>query len=108
MLLLDDDDVLPDVPDAAEAHLAAQLGNNGLERIDQSLRRHAQDRWLKVARVVAYALRDGGFSRADEDTVRLHVRRVGLLVESGKLEAQGNPHQPRWCEVRTNRTPGIR
>jgi hypothetical protein len=99
MLLLDDDDVLPDVPDEAETLLAAQLGTDRLKRIDDNLREHVQDRWLKVARVVADSVRNAGVSLSDENVVRLHVRRVKALVESGFIEGQGNLLRPRWSEI---------
>lgn len=108
MLLVDDDDALPALPDERETELTAQLRADGLNRIDENLRHHTHDHWLKVARVVADAVRDGGFSLTDENVVRLHVRRIGFLVESGALEAQGNLRQPRWSEVRTSRTPAVR
>jgi hypothetical protein len=74
-----------------------------LKVIDEDLRRHIQERWLKVARIVAYGVRQGGFSLHDENIVRLHVRRVKVLVESGLIEAAGDLLRPRWCDVRTAR-----
>src|SRR5262245_398495 len=65
-------------------------------------------RWSKVARVVAQAMREGGFSVTDENVIRLHVRQISFLVETGALEAEGNLRQPRWCEVRTTGTPSLR
>ena len=100
MLLLDDDDELPEDPDDAEAQLVQKLGPGRLERIDEALRNHVQARWLKVARVVADAVKDGGFSITDENVVRVHVRRAGALVESGVFEGQGDLRKPRWSEVR--------
>ncbi len=100
MLLLDDDDELDASVDEAEAHLVAQRGPSGLQRIDENLRKHAQRHWLKVARVVADAVQAGGFSVSDENVVRLHVRRVSALVEFGAFEAQGDLRKPRWSEVR--------
>jgi len=99
MLLLDDDDELPESPEPGEVALAARLGLNGLQAIDAALVGHARSTWLKVARVVHEALNSGGFA-IEDDTVDLHVRRVVSLVASGKLESQGDLRRPRWSEVR--------
>jgi Protein of unknown function len=99
MLLLDDDDELPTLPNPSEAKLSVQVGEQGLRAIDAALVSHAKPSWLKVARVVHDALGSGGFVITDE-VVRLHVRRVAALVEVGSLEAQGNLRRPRFSEVR--------
>jgi hypothetical protein len=100
MLLLDDDDELPFAPDLAEATLAARLGADGLRAIDDTLRQHARVGWLKGARVIADALKAGGFPISEQAHLQLHARRLITLVESGLLEAKGNLHRPRWSEVR--------
>lgn len=89
MLLLDDDDELPETPDEHEAALAEQLGARGLLLIDQTLVRCTRSSWLKSARVVVDSLEVGGFPIADDAHVALHVRRLIGLVERGVLEAQG-------------------
>ncbi len=99
MLLLDDDDELPESPEPGEVALTARLGPDGLQAIDAALVGHARPTWLKVARVVHEAVNSGGFA-VDDDNVDLHVRRVASLVTSGKLESQGNLRRPRWSEVR--------
>jgi hypothetical protein len=99
-LLLDDEGELPVAVDEAEAALAANLGPIGLRRIDDNLRKQALHTWLKVARVVAKALDEGGCQLSDEATIRLHTRRVIALVESGEFESQGDLRRPRWSEVR--------
>jgi hypothetical protein len=100
MLLLDDHDELPTDADEAEIGLMAQLGATGLARIDDNLLKHTHNRRLKVARVVADAVQGGGFPISDESLIRLHVRRLQALVESGALEAEGDLRKPRWSEVR--------
>ncbi len=100
VLLLDDNDQLPTVPDEVETKAATQLGADGLRAIDDALGKCAQRRWLKVARVVADALRAGGFPVSDDAYVCLHARRVISLVDSGVLEAKGDLRRPRWSEVR--------
>lgn len=100
MLLLDDNDELPSLPENAEATLAAQLGAEGLHAIDEALSQHARRGWLKVACVVVDALKAGGFPISDDAYIALHVRRLITLVHSGVLEAQGNPRRPRRSEVR--------
>ncbi|HEV8245205.1 MAG TPA: hypothetical protein VGP93_05530 [Polyangiaceae bacterium] len=97
---MDDDDELPASPDEGETALVAQLGAHALLAIDVTLKSHNQRRWLKVARVVAEALKAGGFAVWNDSHVHLHVRRVIGLVDSGSLEAKGNLLRPRWSEVR--------
>jgi hypothetical protein len=99
VLLLDDDDELPP-PDAREAGLAAALGDDRLATIDSALIANTKKQWLKAARVVFDALEAGGFPKDNDHYVDLHVRRLIALVDSGKLEAQGNLRRPRFSEVR--------
>jgi hypothetical protein len=103
VLLVDDDDLLPEVPDDAEARLVAEIGTDRLRVIDEDLRKHVRERWMKVARIVADCMRQTGFSFDDENAVRLHVRRMKALVDSGVIEGEGNLLRPRWSEVRTLR-----
>ena len=98
MSLLDDEDELPSLPEEAEATLAAQLGAEGLRAIDEALSQHARRGWLKAARVVADALKAGGFPISGDAYIDLHVRRLITLVHSGVMEAQGNLRRPRWSE----------
>lgn len=100
MLLLDDEDELPQIPSEEEANLAASLGESGLKAIDIVLVEKSRDKWLKVARVIADALEAGGFTFTEE-SVDLHARRIIELVNDGSLEAQGNLRKPRFSEVRT-------
>ncbi len=100
MLLLDDDDELPESPHEEEVALAAQFGAQGLAMIDQTLVRFTRASWLKSARVVADAVQAGGFAVLDDAYVDLHVRRLIDLVRTGQLEAQGDLRKPRFSEVR--------
>jgi hypothetical protein len=107
MLLLDDDDELPDSPTPGEASLAASMGAARLAEIDGALARSARASWLKVARVVHDALESGQFDPRDDASLHLHVRRVSLLVAAGILEAKGDLRRPRWSEVRLHRRPAV-
>jgi hypothetical protein len=100
MLLLDDDDELPDEPEKEERALAQQLGPEGLRAIDAALARCTKSRWLKVARVIADALRDRKFDITSDAANDLHARRVIVLIEAGVLLVQGDPRRPRFSEVR--------
>jgi len=100
VLLLDDDDELPPLPDEAETMLIAQLGEEGLRAVDDALGKSARRAWLKVARVVFDALKVGGFETSDDVSIHLQVRRVIALVDAGTLEAKGDLRRPRWSEVR--------
>jgi hypothetical protein len=105
MLLLDDDDQLSDSPTEEETLLAESLGAAGLLAIDEAIgNASSRTRWLKVARVVVDAIRAAGFS-TEEAHVQLHVRRTIALVSSGRLDAQGNVHRPRFSEVRAGGSP---
>jgi hypothetical protein len=99
MLLLDDDDQLPDAPTEAETLLAESLGAAGLLAIDEAIVNATPTRWLKVARIVVDAITAAGFS-TEEAQVQLHVRRTIALVAAGRLDAQGNVQRPRFSEVR--------
>jgi hypothetical protein len=99
MLLVHDEDRVPDSPTEGEVLLTESLGVNGLAAVDEAILQAAGPRWMKVARVVYDALKAGGFSTEDE-YVRVHVRRIIALVKAAKLEAQGNLLRPRFSEVR--------
>ncbi len=107
MLLLDDDDELPESPHEEEAALAARLGAQGLAVIDQTLVRFTRTFWFKSARVVADAVQAGGFPVLDDAYVDLHVRRLVDLVRTGQLEAQGDLRKPRFSEVRLHRNVAV-
>jgi hypothetical protein len=99
MLLVHDEDRVPDAPTESEISLAESLGEKGMAAIDEQLLRIAGPKWAKVAMVVVKALKAGGFSTKDEQ-VQVHVRRIIALVTAGRLEAQGNLLRPRFSEVR--------
>jgi hypothetical protein len=99
MLLLDDDDELPNLPDEGETNLQRQLGPEALRAIDAAIVANAGPQWLKVARVVHDVIKSQGLPFEDA-VVDLHVRRVIELVQSNRLEAQGNLRKPRWSEIR--------
>ena len=104
MLLLDDDDELPDVPHAEETALAERLGAEGLRAIDAALLECTGTVQRKVASIVARALDVGGFPASD-DYIDLHVRRLIGLAQSGKLVVFGDPRKPRWSEARVSGAP---
>jgi hypothetical protein len=100
MLLVDDGDELSASPDEEETAVAIELGAGGLDTIDATLLKHVHHRWQKAARVVFEALQDGGFPLSDDARIRIHIRRLIVLADSGALEATGNLRRPRWSEVR--------
>ena len=64
MLLVDDDDELPDLPDlpdGPEIDLAERLGSGGLAKIDAALLACTDKVQHTVARIIARALDAGGF-----------------------------------------------
>lgn len=98
--MLDDWDELSASPDEEETALAMSLGAAALDSIDATLLKHARHQWQKAARVVLDAVEAGGFPLSDETRVRVHVRRLIVLAESGALESKGNLRKPRSSEVR--------
>jgi hypothetical protein len=94
-----DDWELPLVASESERTLADSIGPAGLRSIDYLITKATQPHWLKVARVVADAMKAGGYS-GDEPDFDLHVRRVIVLAGTGALEAQGNLRRPRFSEVK--------
>jgi hypothetical protein len=99
MLLLNDEDELPNDPSDKETSFVSQLGTNGLEAIEARIVACTTHNWSKVARIVLQALSIGGFAITDE-IVNVHVRLVAKLVISGVLESQGNVSRPRFSEIR--------
>jgi hypothetical protein len=103
MVLVHDEDRVPESPTEDEASLTESLGEKGLAAIDAAILGATGPKFMKVARVVSDALEVGGFSTEDEN-VQVHVRRVIALVKADKLEAQGNLLRPRFSEVRLQLT----
>ena len=99
-LLLDNDAVLPNAPDAAEAALSSSLYEEELHAIDQRLLAETRKSWLKCARIVANALEAGNYDIWQPGVAELHTRRLVQLIDAGKLELQGDPLRPRFSEVR--------
>ena len=106
MLLLDDDDELPTLPDEDEANLHARLGREAVRAIDTAIVIHARAHWLKVARVVHDVISSSGMP-FDDAIVARHIRRVIDLVQARLLEARGNLRKPRWSEIRKPTSPAI-
>ena len=99
MLLVNDEEQVPELPTDREKALTDALTSEKLLTIDQAIVNATEQRWLKVARIVFDAIKAGGFSMVDEQ-VQLHVRRIIALVRAGRLEAQGNLLRPRFSEIR--------
>lgn len=98
MLLLDDDDELPEQPDEQEKELAERLGSSGLAAIDATLLACTGKVQHKVARIIARALDAGGFPPAD-NYIAVHARRLIDIANGGAVVIFGNPRRPRWSEV---------
>ena len=107
MLLLDDDDELPPVPEQSEVSFRVSLGTAGVDRVDHALLSSVRSSWLKVARVVSSAIEAQAFDPWNDGCLHLHVRRLMELVEAGTLEAQGNLRRPRFSEVRLRRAEAV-
>ncbi|WP_454914446.1 DUF3658 domain-containing protein [Variovorax gossypii] len=91
---------LPDTElDEKERLAVAALSEAQVAQIDSVLLADCATSWRKVARIVGTALTKGGEELADVP-VGFFAQRVKALVESGKLESQGNLDHMRSSEVR--------
>ena len=88
----------PDLTDEQRANVRA-LSSDAINKIDELLLSYASVQWRKVARIVGGALADEGFTFKGIPDIYLS-QRVGALVESRKLESQGNLQFMRYSEVR--------
>ena len=86
MLLVNDEEQVPELPTDQEKALTDALTSEKLLAIDQAIVNATEQRWLKVARIVFDAIKAGGFSMVDEQ-VQLHVRRIITLVRAGRPTA---------------------
>lgn len=96
---------IPNLPlSPREMALLEQLSAQELKAIDEAVLSCTRDDWRKVAMVVSLSMerladRYPGFSDA------FYAERVRTLVDSGRLQAQGNLSHMRFSEVRrTNET----
>ena len=82
-----------------EQELVSQLTQAELDIIDEALLHCSVSSWRKVPRVIGGAMvaLEGRFPRL---SLGLYVRRIGTLVESGRLLAKGNVEFMRLSEVR--------
>jgi hypothetical protein len=95
----EDEVEVPETPDVDELQLTVELGEHGLRNIDDALKKAADGKFLKVARVIVNALKALQV-RPTELYVNVCVRRVLALVDEGILETRGNVRRPRWSEAR--------
>lgn len=79
--------------------IGAALSVSQIALIDHLLLAGCAPTWRKVARVVGVALTKGP-EELVEGPDRFFARRVNALVESGKLESQGNLDYMRFSGVR--------
>jgi hypothetical protein len=91
---------IPDPPLSPDQEaLVAQLTSEQIEEIDAVLMSNAKPRWRKVAMLVGLSI--GQLQDKIEDIPDLYYsQRVRKLVESGRLETQGNFAYMRFSEVR--------
>ena len=92
------DDIYDAELSTAEGARVATLSQAELALIDAALFSQVSDDWRKVARVVGMAM----LSMPDRPSgvPDVFAKRVGLLVESGQLESQGDLRRMRFSEVR--------
>ncbi|MEZ5444976.1 MAG: DUF3658 domain-containing protein [Gammaproteobacteria bacterium] len=91
---------IPDPPLSPEQEArVVQLTSKEIEAIDKTLMSNAKPSWRKVAMLVGLSigqLRD----RIPDIPDLYYSQRVRKLVESGRLESQGNLAYMRFSEVR--------
>ena len=97
---MEEETPIPDPPLTPEEEAkVAQLTERELEAIDEALMWNIHHRWRKVAMVVGLTMHNL------EDRVRgipdlFYAQRVRKLVETGRVESQGNLAYMRFSEVR--------
>lgn len=91
---------IPDPPLSPEQEArVAQLTSKEIEAIDETLMSNAKPSWRKVAMLVGLSI--GKLQDRIQDIPDLYYsQRVRKLVESGRLESQGNLAYMRFSEVR--------
>jgi len=91
---------IPDPPLSPEQEArVAQLSAKEIEAIDETLMSNAKPRWRKVAMLVGLSI--GQLQDKIKDIPDLYYsQRVRKLVESGRLESEGNLAYMRFSEVR--------
>ncbi len=99
MLLIHDEDELPENPYEEEIMITDSIDEVGLKDIDDRILNALSDHWAKVAKVIFDVMQAGGFEFSEE-LVDLHARRVIYLNELGKLSSSGNLRKPRFSEIR--------
>lgn len=100
MRLIDDEDVLPEVPDEDEAALVTELGSDGLGRLDAALLAATSAGWRKGAMIVSEALQAvGQFPPRGGGWVDLATRRLGELVVMTAAFAGRAPRSRRRCRA---------
>jgi len=91
--------------DSEERRRVAELTPAQLRAIDGALLKLAHVEWRKVAYVVGFAMTNADRTLGIPDIY--YAQRVRLLVEQGKLEAQGFLDRMRCSEVRLPTKPGL-
>jgi hypothetical protein len=91
--------------DPAEHELVSQLTQSDLDAIDEALLHSSASSWRKVHRVVGEAIASLG-GRLPGLPLGLFVQRIGSLVRSGRLQAEGNLNFMRLSQVRLPPTDG--
>ena len=72
---------------------------NDETRVDQVILGIVRKSWLKVAMVIAQSLDELSLAPTDE-SCEMVAQRIRALVESGRIEAQGDINHWRHSEVR--------
>lgn len=100
-----DEKPIPNPPlSPREVALVAQLSAQDREAIDEAVLSCVGDHWRKVAMVVSLSMERLGAQYPDFSDV-FYAEHVHALVDSGRLESQGNLAYMRFSEVRrTSRT----
>ena len=97
--MTDDEVEVPETPGVDELQLTVELGEHGLRNIDDALKKAADGKFLKVARIIVQALKAMQVQPTDL-YVNVCVRRILALVEEGIMETRGNVRRPRGSEAR--------
>ena len=93
-----------DILDEEDEGIVSALGSADLSSIDNAIFAECATSWRKSARVVMGAMKMLD-QTLPEVPVALYTRRIAALVQSGRLQSQGNLRHLRFSEVKLAENP---
>jgi uncharacterized protein DUF3658 len=97
--MTDSDQKLDRLMDPAEEAKARSLTGAQLERIDEVLLAQTAQQWSKVAKVIAWTMKELASEFPDLPDI-FYANRIKYLAAQGTIEAPGNLDRMRFSEIR--------